>query len=392
MSFENRKKYIQLLLVLCALTTTFFSSLPLLFKFLSLAILGYTTGRVTVFCTYKIGSRIHGENIIKYIATILFLGYFALYISNMFLPFIQPFMASCIISVLILVLLYFYTITFKDTLVCNKTKATFKKKEVPLSLFLVVFMIFITAGITYAGIYPDFQKYASIERYYNVLPFLITLFFANYLGKKFGFQIFLYLGLCFLGLSFFYNMLATSATTYFLIQTSLQIGWAFMDTFVWVLGARLAARYRSPHYLPYFIATFLAGTFAGSLLIAFTKDFFIEHYGLISNVLTHLPILFAIVFLGKVSVFLNDLESTPVSNGSVDEIPEIFNHQIFNTLTSRELDIVVLLSKNTANSSISEQLYISPNTLKTHSRNIYRKLDIKNKIELIKFVKSLETE
>ncbi|WP_397446668.1 response regulator transcription factor [Polaribacter sp. R77954] len=38
-----------------------------------------------------------------------------------------------------------------------------------------------------------------------------------------------------------------------------------------------------------------------------------------------------------------------------------------------------------SNNNISNQLFISKHTLNTHRKNIYRKLEIKNMAELIKF-------
>jgi len=52
------------------------------------------------------------------------------------------------------------------------------------------------------------------------------------------------------------------------------------------------------------------------------------------------------------------------------------------SLTLRELDVLKLLLENHTNKVISDKLYISPNTLKSHIRNIYSKLSVKNRIEL----------
>lgn len=47
-------------------------------------------------------------------------------------------------------------------------------------------------------------------------------------------------------------------------------------------------------------------------------------------------------------------------------------------LTPREIEIVYLLLDGVSKADICEQLYISPNTLKKHISNLYRKLDVKN--------------
>jgi DNA-binding CsgD family transcriptional regulator len=57
-------------------------------------------------------------------------------------------------------------------------------------------------------------------------------------------------------------------------------------------------------------------------------------------------------------------------------------------LTRREVDIVYCIMADMSYGEIAEKLYISKLTVHTHIKNIYRKLGIKNKIELFKCVQS----
>ncbi|MDY0321802.1 MAG: LuxR C-terminal-related transcriptional regulator [Arcobacteraceae bacterium] len=56
------------------------------------------------------------------------------------------------------------------------------------------------------------------------------------------------------------------------------------------------------------------------------------------------------------------------------------DHQIFSHLTHKEQDIAILIKKGYSNSEISEQLDISINTVKTHIKHIYEKLQVKDRI------------
>ncbi len=56
-------------------------------------------------------------------------------------------------------------------------------------------------------------------------------------------------------------------------------------------------------------------------------------------------------------------------------------------LTRKEEDILVLVAKGLSYPQICEQLVLSPNTIKTHARNIYRKLNVSSKQEAIQLVK-----
>ncbi len=55
-------------------------------------------------------------------------------------------------------------------------------------------------------------------------------------------------------------------------------------------------------------------------------------------------------------------------------------------LSSRELDVFMLLLKGFSNHKIAEQLFVSVNTVKFHLQNIYVKLDVKNRAEAVLFV------
>ncbi|MBX2897186.1 MAG: response regulator transcription factor [Cyclobacteriaceae bacterium] len=54
-------------------------------------------------------------------------------------------------------------------------------------------------------------------------------------------------------------------------------------------------------------------------------------------------------------------------------------------LTKREIEIIPYLASGASNSQISEKLFVSPFTIDTHRKNIFRKLEINNIVELVNF-------
>ncbi|MCU4176471.1 response regulator transcription factor [Carboxylicivirga sp. N1Y90] len=74
-------------------------------------------------------------------------------------------------------------------------------------------------------------------------------------------------------------------------------------------------------------------------------------------------------------------------------IVEILNENIFlkinlekyKSLSNREKEIIKLLIQGTSNTQIAESINISEFTVKTHRRNIYRKLNICNVCDLVRF-------
>jgi len=50
-------------------------------------------------------------------------------------------------------------------------------------------------------------------------------------------------------------------------------------------------------------------------------------------------------------------------------------------LSIREIEILVLLSSGLQNEEIAQRLFISPNTVKTHLYNIFKKIDVPNRLQ-----------
>lgn len=61
-------------------------------------------------------------------------------------------------------------------------------------------------------------------------------------------------------------------------------------------------------------------------------------------------------------------------------------------LTKREKDIIRLLLLGRANQEVADALFISPNTVKNHISNIYVKLKINDRYELISMLYQWQTE
>ena len=55
-------------------------------------------------------------------------------------------------------------------------------------------------------------------------------------------------------------------------------------------------------------------------------------------------------------------------------------------LSDREAEVLILISRGYKNSDIADKLFVSQNTIKTHIKNIYIKLDVKNRVEALKKV------
>jgi len=62
------------------------------------------------------------------------------------------------------------------------------------------------------------------------------------------------------------------------------------------------------------------------------------------------------------------------------------NHE----LSNRELDTLKLIAKDLSNKEIAEKLFVSVNTVKTHVKNIYAKLNVNSRLKVVEIAKQLQ--
>ncbi len=74
---------------------------------------------------------------------------------------------------------------------------------------------------------------------------------------------------------------------------------------------------------------------------------------------------------------------TPISGKIATMLVRSFHLNLHSPLTTRERQVLKLISEGKTHSQISDQLFISKETTKCHTRNIYRKLRVKRKSEAI---------
>jgi LuxR family transcriptional regulator, maltose regulon positive regulatory protein len=58
-------------------------------------------------------------------------------------------------------------------------------------------------------------------------------------------------------------------------------------------------------------------------------------------------------------------------------------HAIREPLSERELEVLVLLAAGKSNRQIASELFVALSTVKTHIKNIYGKLDVRNRAQAV---------
>ena len=59
-------------------------------------------------------------------------------------------------------------------------------------------------------------------------------------------------------------------------------------------------------------------------------------------------------------------------------------------ISPRELEVLKLIAKGLSNQEIADQLFVSVNTVKTHTSNLFLKLDVKRRTQAIQKAKELQ--
>ncbi len=66
------------------------------------------------------------------------------------------------------------------------------------------------------------------------------------------------------------------------------------------------------------------------------------------------------------------------------------NQYLINPLSDREVEVLTLIAEGKTNKEVANLLFVSVNTIKTHVKKIYDKLDVKNRTEAVTKANSLE--
>ena len=118
-------------------------------------------------------------------------------------------------------------------------------------------------------------------------------------------------------------------------------------------------------------------------------DYAFEIYaGLIAVIFTALGIWLALK-LARPKVETHIVEKTVFVEKPFDFIANEKELEKAN-LSKRELEVLQLMSKGLSNKEIAERLFVSLNTIKTHSSNLFFKLDVERRTQAIEKAKRLK--
>lgn len=85
---------------------------------------------------------------------------------------------------------------------------------------------------------------------------------------------------------------------------------------------------------------------------------------------------------------INELKDK-VNNKTIALNQEFANNFSDYGLSKREIEVLTHITAGFSNNEIAEKMFVSKNTVKTHIKNIYSKLDVKNRIQAIKKINAI---
>lgn len=370
----------------------FFDIISVNFKWITIIMLSLVAGQLGSLWTQLLRSNVENNERGRVVALSIALTFFILYISTIIIKY-----SSVRVALIIPVVLMFMSILKLSNIYKNYELSiskfyTYEKNFVnhitnktAYILYAIFIIIYVSGGFTYAGIFPKFESYTFVSKYYNVQPLFLTVILAGIIADKFARKTILYIGFGMVGLSFITFMLPVSFASYLLTQTFIQVGWGFVNTFVWVVSADISITLEKPTIAARGVACMLFGTVIGA--------FFADYFGQldISQDVLYAAVTLAPLFVGLILINFVVETLSPASIDTIQEFHEsdtidIDTHEAFSNLTSREKEVVLLLLENHSRSEICSILNISINTLKTHIRHIYKKLGVTGKESLRKLI------
>lgn len=262
-------------------------------------------------------------------------------------------------------------------------------KKVFLLLTVFLFLGASTIGLTFQFILPAYYKLGKVTYFYWTVAYIIALIIMRKFFRKINRNFMLTISVAFLGFAFVDFMLfGITWTGFYLSCTQIFFARAVFDLLWWSISGELLEFCKAPVKLyGGILFVYLLGQVTGGNL-----GFFARHY----QVGLTYPVAAALVAVLTMTILLpplkKELSSLLKSHSFLSRLSElepveqaelVKKAALFENLTERESEIVALLMQGRTYKMISAELFLSENTIKTHIKNIYSKLQVKNKAELI---------
>lgn len=337
---------------------------------------------------------------IKMVADMLILSNLLMILLNITSAYIS---AQVALSASLLMLIAAFTLAWKlpggSEAGDSPSSAAHTKKETTVSLArllvylcLFIVVITITSGLMYQVIMPAFSHLEWLTSWYWAVPYIAALVLIRNLPRSMNRTYMLLVAIAMIGLSFIgFISLNTSAASYLFVNTLMMGACGVYDLFWWsVLGEMLEYHQNSAKILGIGLSANVLGVLLG--VVVGNTPVYADTRSLHPTLLALAIVCVTLVLLPplhkQLSRLLKDQVFLSVDAGMLlrEKPNEATVPEAFMNLSHRERQVASLLLHGMTYRAIAGNLYISENTVKYYVKNIYSKLSIKSRAELIELV------
>jgi DNA-binding CsgD family transcriptional regulator len=341
----------------------------IIFTFMGIASVLFVIGWsyfFTISVSYKDKIKVMGFTIV--------LGNLVLYLINIMVKLgFETYAMNSLLVVLSLSLLASNFLTFEKSYdYAFDTSKNIKKLIILIAAIL--FLINVNDGLSSKLIEPLFMEIEEHIIFYKRIPYIMAIIVLVVFSDKLSHLSSFYIAIFLLGMSNVALMvLGINELGFYVNETMLQWGLGIGDLFIWTVIGHVGHLYGRPYKITSFaLISLLTSVFLGRILgIIFSSS---PDGGLYTIAVSFTTVFVTILIIPNLFDTI-DREVVKIKEENKFE-------KKVNTLTEREIEIYNLLIKGKKNHEIAEELYITDNTLKTHLRNIYKKLNVAGKKEL----------
>lgn len=257
------------------------------------------------------------------------------------------------------------------------------------SLCLFIVVIAINAGLMFQVQYPAFAHLDWLASWYWAIPYIIAVFIMRSLPRTINRSYILYAAIAMTGFSFIaFIVLDRSVVGYLVVNTLMQGAFGIFNLFWWsILGEMLSFHQNAVKVLGAGLFSNVLGILLGAL-IGSTATFG-NGQSPNSTLLALSVVCITLVMLPPLHEHLTILLKNHAYLMALSEMPQqeqtclICDSGLEKKLTEREREIASLLFMGKTYRAIAEELCVSENTVKTHAKNIYVKVGVHNRTELM---------
>ena len=393
---SSAKKVMVASTIVCIILIVPFFSSPSLLWYISLVISSFVAGLYVAAWGFYFKNYTSSSERIKAAADVLIFSNVLMIIINILGIYISPYIALASSIIILLISLYFQMQLPENQMINknieiignegNVSQRNFVSAFIILCIFIAI--ITINSGLMYKVINPAFEHLKWLVSWYWAVPYIVAIYIMKNLPKGINHNYMLYVAIAMIGFSFLAFMaLDRSASSYLIVNTLMLGACGVYDLFWWSILGEMLDHHKNPAWIfGMGLSANVLGILAGSLIGNIGDEINIRNR---TTIIAFVVVFVTLLILPILHKYLVNLLRNHVFLSTFYKMEEINQNKNISFLTDlgkltpRESQIAGLLMKGRTYKMIAKELYLSENTVKTHVKNIYSKLQVKSKVELI---------